>query len=120
MVMRAYISGPMTGYTDYNAPAFAAASAWAAAQGWEPVNPHEVRPGHDGDCPAGLRIPTLDGAEEHAYGCFMRADLAALLTCDLIVMLPGWEASRGAKAELAVAEICGMPVRHFEPAAASA
>lgn len=115
---RVYISGPMTGYPQYNAPAFAEAADWATAQGWTAVNPHDVRPAHDGPCPDGERIPTLDGAESHPYGCFMRADLAAMLTCDTIVLLPGWEASPGANAELDVATICGLKVVHFAPAGA--
>lgn len=44
------------------------------------------------------------------YGECMRIDLTALLTCDMIVMLPGWTLSKGATAELTVAQICGLAV----------
>jgi hypothetical protein len=116
-MIRAYISGPMTGVDDLNRAMFAAAAVWAAAQGWEPVNPHDVPASHDGDCAPGLR--TAAGAppgELHAYGCFIRADLVVLLTCQVIVMLPDWSWSRGARAEHDVATICGMPVHSYAPA----
>jgi hypothetical protein len=113
--MRVYISGPMTGHADLNAPLFAAAAQWVAGQNREPVNPHDVVASHDGDCPEGPRFTSLADGREHAYGCFIRADLAALLTCDEILLLPGWERSRGARAERDVAEICGMSIHLFDP-----
>ena len=40
----------------------------------------------------------------------MRTDLLALLSCDVIYLLRGWERSKGAGVELAVAQACGMQV----------
>lgn len=40
----------------------------------------------------------------------MRVDIRALVDCDSIYMLKGWELSKGAKLELDVASSCGIPV----------
>lgn len=104
---RAYLAGPMTGYPDYNAAGFAAAAAWARRQGWEPVSPHDTDPTHDGDCPPG------DKHKGHPNACWYAAGIRVLLTCDLIVLLPGWAASTGARLELAAAQQAGMTVDHY-------
>lgn len=91
--MRVYISGPMTGYPDFNYPAFHAAAAYWRSRGFDVVSPAELN-------------DTTDGRWED----YLRADLAALLRCDAIAMLPGWEGSRGANLELHVARALGMEV----------
>lgn len=90
--MKVYISGPMTGRSRLNYEAFLRAAAELWAQGHEPVNPHD------------LNAPTMEYAEA------MRVDLRALLDCDAIHMLAGWEESRGASLERAVAMTCGIPL----------
>lgn len=90
--MKVYISGPMTGYPEHNYPAFhKEAEKWRAA-GFEVVNPAE------------LNTPEKDWQE-----C-MRRDIAVLTTVDAIVLLPGWENSRGARLELRIAMELGMRV----------
>lgn len=46
-----------------------------------------------------------------------RVDRRFLETCDevVVLMLPGWEASRGVLAEIAIAWELGKPVRYVEP-----
>ena len=39
---------------------------------------------------------------------YMRTDLRALLDCEAIALLPGWEQSRGARCEVSIAEDLGM------------
>ena len=87
-----YISGPISGLPDGNRPAFAEMAVTWRSKGWEVVNPHDLF--------------TAD-AEESWEG-YMRKDLAALLTCTHIVMLPGWEHSRGARLERTVANAVGI------------
>jgi uncharacterized protein DUF4406 len=101
--VRVYIAGPINGVLDGNKQAFKQRATELEEQGHEPVNPWEVPVEHDGPCTGD---PTIDPV--HGYGCFMRKDLQALMTCDGISFLEGWENSRGAKVEHAVAEILGM------------
>ena len=49
----------------------------------------------------------MDGTDTDAM--FLDGDLVMLERCDFIVMLPGWEASDGAKGELEHARACGLP-----------
>ncbi len=89
---KVYISGPMTGYPDLNRSAFADTEHRLRCYGLEPVNPHN------------LCEPDWDW-----HRC-MRADIAALCTCDAIMMLPGWEKSNGAQLELHIAHRLGIYV----------
>ena len=106
---RCYIAGPIAGTPDARAT-FAAAEVTVRDRGYDPVNPFAVPPAsHDGTCPPGYS-PGEDAGGHTSSACFMRSDLAALLTCDAIYLIPGWEKSRGATVEHAVAVACGMPV----------
>jgi hypothetical protein len=82
---RVYISGPMRGLPDLNKDAFAEAQRQLYNQGYEAINPHD-----------------LDQAGDQPVD-YAKRDLAILLTCDAIYMLPGWQQSIGARAEYAAA-----------------
>ena len=97
--MIAYLSGPMTGLPGQNYAAFQAAAERLRSQGVQVISPHEITPPSAGPW----------SWEQH-----MRADLAALLTADVIVLLPGWEQSRGAQLEKTVAEAVGLMVVDYE------
>jgi hypothetical protein len=88
MTRTVYISGPITGIPEGNRPAFAAMAARLTAGGWRVINPHDL-------CDSHLIL---------SWEEYMRQDLAALLTCTHIVMLEGWEQSRGARLEKLVAD----------------
>lgn len=108
---RVYCAGGMTGYPDWNFPAFYSAAESLEKQGYEPVNPAEL------DRIAGFsleRIKQLNPSEfqEFLKGAAKR-DLDALQQCDAIALLPGWENSKGARAELAVAEWLGLRVYYL-------
>lgn len=98
--MTTYIAGPMTGYPDFNYPAFLAAATELRAQGIRVLSPTE----HTGDEP-----PAAYDAER-PYAYYLRRSLAMLLDCDSIVLLPGWENSAGARLEKQIAEALGMPI----------
>ena len=90
-----YISGPITGMIEDNRPAFAAMAAQLRADGHTVINPHEL---------------FREVFRPLTWEDYMRADLTALLTCTHLVLLPGWEQSRGARLEKYVAEHLGMSV----------
>lgn len=81
-----YVSGPMTGIAEHNYPAFHAEAKRLRAAGFEVINPAEINVGPN--------------ASWHDY---LRADVRAMMRCNGIVMLPGWEDSRGARLEYHIA-----------------
>ncbi len=88
-----YIAGPMTGLPDLNFPAFHAEAARLRAEGWEVINPAEINP------------------DKHlSWRACMQTDIAALVFCDAIHVLPGWQGSKGAELELHIAERLGMEI----------
>lgn len=92
---RVYIAGPMTGLPEYNYPAFFAAEDRFVAAGWEVLNPAR----HD------VSWITEDMDPDEVRAAFMKIDIEDVMRADAIALLPGWEASKGAKAELAVARV---------------
>lgn len=90
--MRVYISGPMTGYRDYNKPAFLSAENKLRAAGYEVFNPASFKVNDDFDI-KGIAL----------------IDLAALSECDYIYLLDGWQKSKGARAEYEVAKWLNIP-----------
>lgn len=90
---RIYISGPMTGLPELNFPAFNAEAARLRSLGFEVVNPADLNP----DPATGW------------HEC-MRRDLAALLTCDALALMDGWQKSSGAHLEMHVAHRVGMEI----------
>lgn len=98
---RIYVAGPMRGRERYNFPAFDAARDALEADGWEVVSPADIdrRYGFD---PATLPADhDWNGMPEGMdYEVCMSRDLLALMTCDAIALLPGWNNSVGARREL--------------------
>ena len=90
---RIYVAGPMTGKPDLNFPAFNAEARRLRAEGWEVVNPAEINPDHG-----------------KPWAECMRSDIAELVTCEAISLLPGWEDSRGATLEHHIAQKLGLRV----------
>lgn len=91
------MAGPMRGYKDYNFPAFDDAAARLRSLGHTVVSPAEIDRtlGFDGD----MRVT-------------LSRDIQEVLRCDMVAVLTGWEDSRGASAEVAVARAVGIPVRY--------
>ncbi|SMC02015.1 protein of unknown function [Sulfobacillus thermosulfidooxidans DSM 9293] len=92
--MRIYLSGPMSGLPDFNYPAFHTTAALLRHVGYCVMNPAEtgVRP-------------------DWAYADYLRHDLQILLAqAEGVATLPGWRTSRGARLEVTVAEMLGLPI----------
>lgn len=90
---RLYLAGPMTGFEDFNFPAFNAMAAQLRARGYVVENPAEH----------GV-VEKADWADYMAY------DLTRLGLCGQVAVLPGWENSKGARLEVHIARELGMPV----------
>lgn len=94
--MRLYITGPVTGHTDLNRPAFDAVAAHLRKLGHEVVVPHDYVPPYA------------------PWDIAMRICVRELALCEGIVMLSGWRGSKGAKLEVDIADALGMTVLEAE------
>jgi hypothetical protein len=104
----AYLAGPMTNHPDYNRAEFDTAAQWVRDMGWKPVNPFDINASHDGDCPPGPRH------RGHHNSCWYTACLKVLAAgCDLVVMLPEWRTSVGARLEHQRATELGLTIVYF-------
>ena len=92
--MKIYISGPITGDPHYRAK-FAGAEVAVRQTGHEPLNPAKGDKG----------LSDTDA---------MRRAVRMLLRAEAILLLPGWEQSSGAFAELMLARRLGLTVFHPE------
>lgn len=103
--MKVYLAGPMSGIPDFNFPAFHAAAAYLRELGHSVFNPAEKDEEiHDKSIFAGAG--DIEACEKKGFS--LRAALAAdtkyiCEEAEAIAMLPGWEASGGARAEWALA-----------------
>ncbi len=94
-----YIAGPMRGYPEHNIPLFRNTARTLRRLGIHCVSPVEV-----GEMWAGKETDQ----SQHPPEAWVTADLRVLLNCNAIALLPGWEASVGARCEVAVAMTLGF------------
>lgn len=92
--MKIYLSGPMTGFEDYNYPEFNFKAKALRAQGYEVFNPAE----------------TDNGYQDHPRSYYLKKDVIAITECDAVAVLTGYEMSLGVLLELHVAVAIGLPV----------
>lgn len=99
-ILRAYLSGPISGY-DMNErrKAFKEAEELIHEPGVEVVSP--------------LNNGLPDDAE---WSDHMLRDLEMLIDCDMMVLLPGWQHSRGCLTEVRFARKMGLLVLGFHEA----
>lgn len=94
--MKVYISGPMTGIADFNRPAFNEEADRITTSGNIALNP--------------ASLP--DGLEQSEY---MLICMSMLQIADAILLLPDWEKSLGAVAEVALANKLGLEIMDITP-----
>lgn len=97
---RVYIAGPMTGLPEFNYPAFRSAELTLNIDPetlWEVVSP----------------AIHADTSRPREY--YIRSAINALLTCEAIYMLQGWEQSRGALMEWHIAANLGLRIMYQLP-----
>jgi hypothetical protein len=94
---RVYISGPIAHYDlEDRKEVFRDMECLLRRNGYIPVNPF-----NNG-------LPQPGDWQDH-----MKADIKLLLNCQYIVLLPGWEKSKGCRLELDVAMSTGLEVLNF-------
>ena len=96
-----YIAGPMTGYPQFNYPAFNAAAQSLRDAGYDTLNPVDSEQHNDTGTP-------------QTWDWYMRHALRMVLDADGIACLPGWESSKGASLEVTVASALGVKVAPVE------
>jgi hypothetical protein len=101
--MKVYLSGPMTGYPEYNYPAFAAASKWLRE-----VAQFEVESPHENPSPE-TPLP-----EDDMWEYYMKLCKKQVERCEAIVLMAGWPESRGARQELTWSVERGMNVIYLD------
>lgn len=98
-----YIAGPMRGRHRFNYPTFNDYAAIFRRNGWHVENPAEIGEAYG--------TPEQINADPAILAAVMAAEIHALETCDVILLLDDWETSVGAKKELAAALAAGLEVR---------
>ena len=95
-----YLSGPMTGVENFNHDLFNKVAAEFRMVGFEVCSPSEF----------------FDGDKTREREEYMREAFKYLLEADTVVILPGWEKSKGARIEIMVAQELGLNiVEYVEP-----
>lgn len=103
-----YLSGPISGDIAGNTKRFGEAADELRSRGYKIVSPVEVCDGH-------LAKADLKPNANMSWDWYMRRDIEALCddSVEGIIMLPGWEFSRGARIELQIARALNYRVHDY-------
>jgi nucleoside 2-deoxyribosyltransferase len=102
--LKIYVAGPMSGLPNLNWEAFDAKEKQLRADGWDVVNPAAM------DRDAGIEP---DQVGEYDYEEAASRDVEALRSCDAIYLMSGFQFSKGACWERALARHWGLK-RYYE------
>lgn len=104
MAIKLYLAGPMTGIPEHNHPAFHQASTDLSNAGYlvlHTANPDNLEP---------------EKLKSTTWQQWLKKAIARMMDADAIALLPGWQASKGARLEVMVGLEVGMrsaPVREW-------
>ena len=96
-----YLSGPMSGYPEYNYAAFTDAATVLRATGVTLQSPHENP------------WPDHHMGEKDLWDYMMHLAIDQMDKCQSIILLKGWPQSSGSRAELEVAMQRNWPVWYY-------
>lgn len=109
MTLLIYIAGPYTADTNQERDNNVHRARKVASNIWEA--------GHAAICPHlnnyDMEYDFIDKSWQEIFACFLVGDFEIISRCDGIIMLPGWEDSKGACAEFIFAKWLGLPI-HFK------
>lgn len=110
--MKYYLAGPMTGKPLYNFPAFKEAAQRWRDLGHFVVSPHQLTDDIWMAEHGRFFDPAVDKCEwgDPIVKKMIAEDLRQVMECDAVLVLDGWEESKGATLEVRLAKQCGMPV----------
>jgi len=112
-----YVAGPMRGIAWFNYPLFDRVAKALREAGNEVISPAEEDRKHDGfdpyANPSHAQPDACTFPKTMDFAKTVRRCLDAVLRCDELVLLPGWENSNGAVAELTLAMWLNKRVRHL-------
>jgi hypothetical protein len=106
-----YLAGPMSGIPRFNFPMFDRVAKILRDSGWAIISPAEL----DSPLEREFAMQSPDGnVDKHekrvgqTWGDLLSRDVKLVADeCGGIILLPGWEISRGARLEAFVALLCG-------------
>ncbi len=102
-----YVSGPMTGFAEFNRPAFNRARDHLQAEGFS-----VIIPGDDEEYTIRERLAWK--VEDTSRRAYMFRDFLHILTANAVAVLDGWSGSKGSRAEVLVAQEIGIPVVRWD------
>jgi hypothetical protein len=105
-----YIAGPMTGIPGFNYRAFDEARDILRTHGWKVISPADLDRVN-----LNIDFSTMTGNEDLSpwRTRFARQDMEALLKVERLFVLEGWEQSTGARNEMTMAAMLGVPICTF-------
>lgn len=113
--MKYYLAGPMSGYPQMNIPMFDRVAQLLREWDYDIVSPAEL----DDEDTRKAALANLDGSGDgecngQTWGDFLARDVKLIADgVQGIILMPGWENSRGARLEAFVAVGCGHDLLEY-------